>query len=175
MVVLATGDVTRVAGPIRAEVGALDAGMPVRNVRALERAYEMVAIGQQSLVFQMLTFIGLLATVLTIVGLYGVVAYLTTLRTHEIGIRMALGAGRPTILVMVLQQAATMAGPGLVAGIGLAYLLTPAFAFAFNFAPRDVRGLAAASLVLVVTAIGASLIPARRAMRLSPTVALKEE
>ena len=119
--------------------------------------------------------IGSLGMTLTIVGLYGVVAYLTTLRTREIGIRMALGAARPRILTMVLKQAAVMMGAGLAVGVGVAYLLTPAFAFAFNFAAHDAAVLAAAAMVLTATALAASSIPARRAAMVNPTVALRHE
>lgn len=172
---LVTGTPSNFAAPIRAEAKELDPSMPAFNIRPLESMYEMVAIGQQSLVTQMLIFIGLLALALTIVGLYGVIAYLTALRTREIGIRMALGADRQSIVRMVLKQAGSMVGVGLVVGIGMAYFLTPAFAFAFNFAPRDATVLATVSLVLTTTAFAASLIPARRAAVVNSTVALRNE
>ncbi len=88
---------------------------------------------------------------------------------------MALGADRRSILMMVLRQAGSMVGVGLLVGISLAYWLTPAFALAFNFAQHDLTVLAAVSLVLAATAFAASSIPARRAARLNPTIALRDE
>ncbi len=134
-----------------------------------------MALGQQSLVAQMMVFVGLLAVVLTVVGLYGVIAYLTALRGREIGIRMALGASRSAVLMMVLHQATGMVGTGLAAGAGLAFGLMPAFAFAFNFAPRDATVLVAVSLGVAATAFLASWLPARSAAALNPIAALRED
>jgi predicted permease len=175
MMVRTAVDPVALAGPVRAAAHAIDPSLPAFNIRPLARLYEDVVIGQQRLVFQMLMFIGLLGTLLTVIGLYGVMAYLTGRRTHEIGVRMALGASRRRILLMVLKQAAGMVGAGLTVGLSLAYLLTPALVVAFNFAPHDVAVLAGVSLVLVTTAFAASWIPARRATRIDPTTALREE
>jgi predicted permease len=175
MVVRGTADPASFADPIRAEARALDAHLPAFNIRSLKTVFELVALGQQSLVVQMVVFVALLATVLTVVGLYGVIAYLTALRAREIGVRMALGASRRAVLVMVLAQAARMVGTGIVAGAGLAFGLMPAFAFAFNFAPRDTTVLAAVSLGVAATAFMASWLPARRAAALNPIAALRED
>ena len=175
MVVRVMGDPTSLAEPIRAEARTLDANVPAFNIRSLRNVFELVALGQQSLVAQMVVFVGLLVLVLTVVGLYGVIADLTAVRAREIGIRMALGASRPAVLVMVLAQAAGMVGTGLAAGAALAFGLMPAFAFAFNFAPRDGMVLTAVSLGVAATAFIASWLPARRAAALNPVVALRED
>jgi ABC-type antimicrobial peptide transport system permease subunit len=127
------------------------------------------------LVLQILTTLGGLGLVMAVVGLYAVMAYVTTRRTREIGIRMALGAERPRVLLLVLQQAVPMVVAGLLVGIGLAFVVTPAFAVPFDFAPRDGRVLALATLVLIIAALAASLIPAHRAALVNPTVALRDE
>jgi ABC-type antimicrobial peptide transport system permease subunit len=175
MIVLGSGDVTTLAAPIRAVVHDLDAAMPVFNVRPLEAVYQSRAILPQRLIAQIMLALGALSLVLATVGLYGVVAYLTALRTHEISIRMALGASRRRVLVMVLNQGSKMVGVGLVAGLALALALTPAFAAAFNFAPRDGAVLALVALTLMTAAFMASVIPAQRAARINPSAALREE
>ena len=175
MVVRVAGDPTSVAEPIRAEARRLDPNVPAFNIRSLRNVFELVALGQQSLVAQMIVFVGLLAVVLTVVGLYGVIAYLTALRAREIGIRMALGANRRAVLRMVLAQAARMVGTGLALGASLAFALMPAFAFAFNFAPRDATVVAAVTLGVAATAFVASWLPATRAAAVNPIVALRED
>jgi ABC-type antimicrobial peptide transport system permease subunit len=114
--------------------------------------------------------------VLATIGLYGVIAYLVVRRTNEIGIRMALGATPGRILAMVIREAATL----LVAGVAIGSVLSLA---AGKFASTLLVGLkvnnfaavAASALMLCVVAVGASLLPARRAAHLDPTVALREE
>jgi predicted permease len=175
MVVRVIGDPTSFAEPIRTEARALDANLPAFNIRSLRNVFDVVALGQQSLVAQMMVFVGLLAIVLTVVGLYGVIAHLTALRVREIGIRMALGATRRAVLEMVLAQAAGMVGAGLAAGAGLAFGLMPAFAFAFNFTPRAPMMIATVALAVAGTAFVASWLPARRAAALNPIVALRED
>jgi len=121
-------------------------------------------------------FFGALAIVLATIGLYGVIAYLVVRRTNEIGIRMALGATPGRILAMVIREAATL----LVAGVAIGSVLSLA---AGKFASTLLVGLkvnnfaavAASALMLCVVAVGASLLPARRAAHLDPTVALREE
>jgi ABC-type antimicrobial peptide transport system permease subunit len=175
MIVRVIGDPTSFAEPIRTEARALDANLPAFNIRSLRNVFDLVALGQQSLVAQMMVFGGLLAIVLTLVGLYGVIAHLTALRAREIGIRMALGATGRAVLKMVLAQAAWMVGAGLVVGAGLAFGLMPAFAFAFNFTPRAPMMIAMVVLAVAGTAFIASWVPARRAAALKPIVALRED
>ena len=97
------------------------------------------------------------------------------LHAREIGIRMALGATRPAVLMMVLGRLRGWLERAWAAGAALAFGLMPAFAFAFNFAPRDVTVLATVSLTVAATAFMASWLPARRAAALNPDVALREE
>jgi predicted permease len=175
MIVLAKSDAADLSAPIRSEVKALDVNVPVFNVRTLDSVYEARTMVPARLVSQIMVSLGVLGLVLAVVGLYGVISYLTTLRTREIGIRMAIGADRLSVLLLVLKQSVGMVGVGLVVGIGLAFFLTPALAVPFDFVPRDLTILTIVPFVLSTAALTASLIPARRAAMVSPTVALRDE
>jgi predicted permease len=119
---------------------------------------------------------GLLAAVLATVGLYGVVAYMVVRRTREIGIRMALGAEPPGIVRMVLREAITLLGVGLAAGAVLAWFLVDyAGKLLYALPPRDPASFGAAALVLALAVLAAGYIPARRASRLHPMSALRQE
>jgi len=120
---------------------------------------------------------GLMGLALSIVGLYGLVAYAASRRTREIGIRMAIGATAPTVLRMVLRQGAVLATAGLVVGLGAAMGAGELLAAAFPSGDdrRDFLSLlVVAPLVLTVTLL-ATYIPARRASRINPTEALRYE
>jgi putative ABC transport system permease protein len=121
-------------------------------------------------------FFGVLATVLAIIGLYGVISYLVVRRRSEIGLRMALGANCTDILVMVLREAAILLGIGLAIGTGLALAAGNAAAsMLYGLKPRDPFTLAAAIAAMVVVALAASLLPAQRAATVDPMAALREE
>ncbi len=119
---------------------------------------------------------GALAIILATIGLYGVIAYMVVRRTNEIGIRMALGALPRRILTMVLGEAVVLLGAGIVIGILLAIAAGRAAAtLLFGLKPHDPAVLAIGCVTLAAIAVCASLLPARRAARLEPTVALREE
>jgi ABC-type antimicrobial peptide transport system permease subunit len=121
-----------------------------------------------------LTF-GVSALVMAAAGLYGVLAYGVRLRTQEIGVRMALGAGRGQVVRLILRQGLTVVGIGLLAGLGLGLLLGPLMeALFFNVEAADpvVFGLTVGLLLL--TGFTASFVPARRAAAVDPLVALRE-
>jgi len=121
-------------------------------------------------------FFGALAIVLAIVGLYGMIVYMVARRTNEIGIRIALGAQRSGILLLIMKEVAAICGAGMIAGLALAAAAGPAArSLLFGVKPTDPATLAAAAAgIAIVTAI-ASFIPALRAAHLDPTVALHEE
>jgi putative ABC transport system permease protein len=121
-------------------------------------------------------FFGALATILAMVGLYGVISYMVARRRNEIGVRMALGANRNHILVMVLREAAILLGIGLVIGAGLALAAgTAAASMLYGLKPGDPLTLGAATAGMVGVALLASLLPAQRAATVHPMEALREE
>jgi putative ABC transport system permease protein len=131
---------------------------------------------QQHLMAVLSGFFGGLALLLTAIGLYGVMAYAVTLRTHEIGIRMALGAQQSSILRFVLRDALTVLAAGIVAGLlGSIWISRLVKGLLFGLKPNDPSTLALAIIVLVAVALLATYIPARRATRVDPMVALRHE
>ncbi|HTF26630.1 MAG TPA: FtsX-like permease family protein [Candidatus Limnocylindria bacterium] len=121
-------------------------------------------------------FFGLLASLIAALGLYGVMSYLVARRTNEIGIRMALGAQRHDVLSLVLRNCAFLLAPGLLLGAVLsAAVAQAARAMLFGLKPTDPRVLVAAIVGLGLLALLACLLPARRATRIDPIVALRYE
>jgi predicted permease len=120
--------------------------------------------------------LGLLAMLLTAVGLYGVTAYIVSRRTHEIGVRMALGALRGTVFLSVLKDGLKLTLTGMVLGTGLAFLLGRGISsFLFGIKPMDPLTLLAVAAVILATSIAALIAPAMRALRVNPVDALREE
>lgn len=121
-------------------------------------------------------FFGVLAIILAVVGLYGVIAYMVARRTNEIGVRMALGANRGSILMLVMREVAGICAIGLIAGLALTVAAGPAArSLLFGLRPTDPITWTAAIFGVAAVALGASLLPAMRAAQLDPLVALHEE
>ena len=171
------GDAASLAGPLRDVVHRLDANMPVFNVRTMESLYHVRAVGVFNVLISTVASLGLMGLGLAIVGLYGLVAYAVSRRTREIGIRMAIGAGQTDVLKLVLRQGMLLASVGLavglVASVAAGRLLTAAFPSGND--QRDFGALLIViPIVLVVTSL-AAYIPARRASKINPTLALRQD
>jgi putative ABC transport system permease protein len=175
LVVRTAGDPLAVAQAVRREVMALDSAVPIADVRPLDQIAGEPAAPRQFLM-TLLTVFGALALVLAGVGIYGVMAYSVAQRTHEFGIRMALGAQRMDVLRSVLAQGLLRAGIGLalggVAALALAHFMS---SLLFEVQPTDPTTFTVVALGLFGLALLACYIPARRATKVDPMVALRYE
>ena len=117
-----------------------------------------------------------LALILAVVGLYGVATYTVTERTREIGVRMALGAGRWQVVGMIVREGLWLAGAGVAVGVCGAFLLTRSLSgFLYGVTARDTASFLLAAAALVLTTAAATCLAARRATRVDPLVALRAE
>jgi ABC-type antimicrobial peptide transport system permease subunit len=175
VVLRTTGDPAGLARTAQAAVWDVDRDQPVTSVRTLE---QLLARSEANRRFTAL-LLGIFAAValtLAAIGVYGVIAYSTAQRTREIGIRVALGAARRDVMVMVLRDGVVVAGAGVALGIAAAAALTRSLAgLLFGVAPRDPLTFAAAAVVLLAVAVAATYLPARRAIRVEPMTALRAE
>jgi predicted permease len=164
-----------VVADVRREVTAIDAAVPVLASRTMrEQIDEDIVV--ERLIATLSGFFGLLALLLAGVGLYGVIAHTVSRRTREIGIRMALGAQRSSVLWLVLRDAALLVAGGAAVGIPAALVLTRLVrTFLYGVGAQDFFTLAAGVVMLVVVAAVASLVPARRATSIEPNTALRCE
>jgi putative ABC transport system permease protein len=175
LAVRTAADPTSLAGAVRGVIQGLDKDLPVFRVRTMDQlVYD--AMARQRFSMFLLGIFGALALALAAVGLYGVMAYSVTQRTHEIGIRMALGADRRDVMKMVVGQGMILSlaglGIGLVAAYGLTRLMS---ALLFGVSATDPLVFVVISLALAAVAFLASFIPALRATRVDPVVALRYE
>jgi predicted permease len=174
LVVKTSGDPLALAGPIRARVRQLDSNLPVAAVRSMEEIVG-TSIATPRLTGRVLAVFGALALLLASVGIYGVLSYVVSQRRQELGIRLAMGAGRMRVLGMVLRSGLTLAAAGLAAGLGLAALALPALsALLYGVAPFDPTTFVVTPIVLLGIAVVAAGIPAWRAARLDPIKAIRE-
>jgi ABC-type antimicrobial peptide transport system permease subunit len=170
-----TGDPAAVAGAIVRAIQEVDPTIPVYDIRTMpDRMKDSMA--RQRFSTLMLGGFALFALILAIVGVYGVMSYLVTQGTHDIGVRMALGAQRGSIVGMVVRLGMELTGAGVVLGLIGALLLTRVMAtLLFGVSATDVATFAAVPLILAGSALLASYLPARRATQVDPVVALREE
>jgi putative ABC transport system permease protein len=170
-----SGDPAQVVSALRNEMMALDPQLPVYGVRMMDDLLEDT-VATRRLAMNLLTAFAFLALVLVSVGIYGVMAYTASARTHEMGIRMALGA-RPTFVVgLVVRQGMALALAGLVIGTAVAFGLTHLMeSMLFGVEPNDPMTFVAIPIILALVALAASYIPARRASRADPLAALRHQ
>jgi putative ABC transport system permease protein len=168
------GDPTSLAMPIRREVQAIDPDQPVGN-RTLAQQFEN-SISQPRFYTLLLGLFAGVALVLATIGIYGVMSYMVAQRTHEIGIRMALGAQRRDVLKIVIGQGLKLAVIGVAVGLALSFMATRLLSsLLYGVSSLDPITFAFIPLLLTAVAVAACFIPARRATRIDPLVALRNE
>jgi predicted permease len=171
-------DPTAFVTAVREAVRQVESNLPVSEIRTqIQQADQTMAM--ERLFAKLLSLFGVLAQQLAAIGLYGVMAYSVSQRFHEIGIRMALGATRGSVLRMILRQGLLLTIVGVVLGLGAAYVLTRYLesltTMLFGVKPRDPLTFAVIAALLIVVAFVACFIPARRATKVDPLIALRYE
>ena len=166
---------TSIIPAVRSIVNQLDSNLPIANVMTESESVDRLLF-EERLIARFSSFFGVLALVLACIGLYGLLSYEVTRRTREIGIRMALGAGRRNVLSNVVGQGLALAAAGVAVGVAASFAVTRFLgSILFGVHPGDPVTLVLVTAILLIVAIIACLIPARRAMRVDPMVALRHE
>ena len=175
LVVRYSGDPGAIISEVRHAVGEVDAKLPVSYQNTLAQQVER-SIAGQSLIAQLSAFFGLLAAFLACIGIYGLMSYAVSRRTNEIGIRMALGAGRANVLWLVAREVLVLVGLGIAVGVPITLVGSRVISsLLYGLSPADPVSMAGAATLLVVFAALAGYLPARRAANVDPMVALRYE
>jgi len=170
-----TGDPLALSAAVRSEMRQLDPDVPVRGLRSMEQLVGR-SVAPQRFNMSLLGLFAALGLVLAAVGIYGVMAYGVSQRTHEIGLRMALGAREGDVMKMVVRQVLTLAGAGAAIGLIAAYALTRLMkTMLFGVSATDPLTFTVIALSLGLIALLACWIPARRAVKVDPMIALRCE
>lgn len=175
LIMRTTGDPHNLTAAVRREVQALDPNQPVYNVSTMERTLDQSLVTQR-LSMTLLAFLAMLALILAAVGIYGVMSYTVTQRSHEIGIRMAIGAQSRDVFKLVIGRGMTLALIGVAFGLAGAFGLTRLMrTMLFAVEPTDPLTFAGIALLLTGVALLACYVPGRRATKVDPLVALRYE
>ncbi|HST19533.1 MAG TPA: ABC transporter permease [Blastocatellia bacterium] len=175
LVVRTTTDPTALTDAVRSQIQALEPNLPVAKINTLAEQVNTSLLPAR-LTATLLGVFGLLALCLAAVGIYGVVAYSVSQRTHEIGIRMALGARSGDVLKLVLREGLGIVTIEIAIGLGIAFVATQLISsFLYGVSATDPITFVGISLLLTVVALGACFVPARRATKVDPMVALRYE
>jgi ABC-type antimicrobial peptide transport system permease subunit len=170
-----TPDTANIISAVRHEFDILDKGFPVFNIKTLELRFED-SMARERMVANLAAALGLLALVLAAVGLYGVLAYLVSRRTREIGIRMALGANAGSVVWLIAREALLWIAAGTVLGLAITALAGRLLStYLFGISPADPLTLAASAATMLIVAAIAVSVPAARAAAIDPMVALHYE
>jgi predicted permease len=175
IVVRSTLPYETLAPPLRRVVRAIDPSLPIVRMRTMEEVFEHSVERPRLLALLLVVFAGL-ALALAAVGTYGILSYMVVERRQEIGIRMALGAGRGSVLAMVMRQGLLLTGVGLAAGLAASFVLNRTLAsLLFEVDPNDPVTLAAVGGIIAAVALFACYVPAQGATRVDPLIVLREE
>jgi putative ABC transport system permease protein len=163
------------AEPLRAAVGQLDPSLPVAGVATLEQRIQEQLVGPR-MIGGILAAFGMVALLLAALGIYGVIAYSVQQQTHEIGVRMAIGAQRSAVLSQVARQGLVLTGIGFLLGLPLVYLSIRGIQAALaGVVPFGATTVPAVALLLAGVAAVATLLPAQRASQIDPAIALRHD
>jgi putative ABC transport system permease protein len=174
LVTRTAGDPAPFAATLRREVQALDKDQPIYNVRTMDDVV-MNSLGTRRVSMQLFAVFACAALLLAAIGIYGVMAYSVTQRTQEIGLRMALGAQKSDVLGLVIRQGMTLSVIGVIVGLAGAFALTRVIGnLLYGVAATDPTTFLAIPLLLLFVALIACYLPARRATKLDPTIALAQ-
>ncbi len=174
LVARTAGDPTAFGGEMRRAIRAVDAEQPIFDLSTMDQILAR-AVFLPRLSTTLLTAFAGAALLLAVLGIYGVLSYSVSQRTREIGLRMALGATSGRTVSLVAQNSLLMLGVGITAGLVVAVMLARSLGgILYDISPFDVPSFAVAALVLIAAGLGAALLPARRASRVDPMVALRE-
>jgi predicted permease len=175
LVIRTNGDPAAATAAVRSEIRSLDKGIPVFNVKTMNDVLAL-SVGPRRTPMLLLSAFAGVALMLAMIGIYGVTAYHVTQRTQEIGIRMALGAQMADVVKLVLKGGMALALVGIGVGLAGAFLLTRLMtSLLFGVEPTDSVTFVAVSVCLLITALFACYLPARRATKVDPLVALRYE
>jgi putative ABC transport system permease protein len=161
--------------PLRQEIQSIDPSVTLAQFSTMEQALD-ASVSQPRFNTMVLALFAVIALVLAAVGVYGLIAYSVAQRTHEIGVRMALGAARGDVVRMVVREGVSLAAIGVAAGIVGAFALTRLLkAMLFGITVTDTLTFVAAPLAMLIVVVLATCFPALRATRISPVRALRYE
>jgi ABC-type antimicrobial peptide transport system permease subunit len=170
-----TGGDATVSSSVRSIVREIDPSLPISNMRTQEQQIDRL-FTQERLFANLCSFFGVLALGLAAIGLYGLMSYTVLRRTGEIGVRMALGALPAHVLTMILRESLALVVLGVFLGVGAAIGATRWISsLLFGLSPNDPVTYVSVAFLLVAVALVACLLPARRAARIDPMVALRAE
>ncbi len=169
------GPSSAATGPLREIVRSLDAGQPMYGVRTMEEVFDQRATKTLGILTEAIGGMGLLGLILAMVGLYGLMSYSVSLRSREIGIRMAIGAGRSGVLGMVMKQGMVLAAAGVSIGLLLCWFASKGVSAAVGVPAFNLPFVALVTAGLVAAAALGAYAPALRASRLDPNAVLRQE
>ena len=175
LAVRCSGDAARLADTLRRDIQSIDPGVTLAQIGTMDRSLAW-SVSQPRFDTLLLSLFAGIALLLAAVGIYGLIAYSVAQRTHEIGVRMALGAARADVVRMVVRQGVSLAALGILLGLGGAFALTRLLkTLLFGIGVTDTLTFTAAPVGLMLVVLFATLVPALRATRISPVVALRYE